>query len=93
MSEYISQSVKFEGGSLEGRMADVRFPLPFYRGMKINVSGETYVVRNGPIAEAIERRQTPIEHGMILLLAFDSMSQDEKTDRDNFVKDAAHERD
>ena len=83
----IEQTAKLEGGRYDGAMCKLLFPLPFYRGMKITVNkGDIYVVRNGPISEAIEKTQKGIEHGCILLKSWDIMDNDERAELEEFLK-------
>lgn len=80
------QCAKFEDGPLAGRMAEIEFPEPFHRGMIVDLGDARYTVRNGPIAECIERNQQPFKHGMILLQWVDRMSQSEEAARAAMVQ-------
>ena len=80
------QSVKFEGGPFCGRMADLQIVGPFHRGMVLEVDGEEYVVRDGPIAESIERQQITSPYCMILLAWRAGLSTEEEAGRLRMVE-------
>ena len=85
----IQQTVKCEGGPHDGGMATLLIPLPFFRGMKVNVNGHVYVVRNGAISEAIEKTQQPLKHGCILLRSWDVMDEEERQQLAEFLQQDA----
>ena len=85
----IKQKARCEGGPHAGGIATMRFPLPFFRGMKINVHGHVYVVRNDAISESIEKTQQPIKHGCILLRSWDVMDEEERQQLAEFLKENA----
>lgn len=69
-SAVIRQHAVFAGGTLDMRTGLVAFARPFLRGTKLAIDGEIYVVRDGPIAEAVEKSQQPMENCIIVLVPF-----------------------
>lgn len=61
------QCVTFADGPRKGHAAMLRFPGRFTVGMQVRTNVGVYVVRSGPIADAIERTQEPIDFGAVVL--------------------------
>lgn len=63
----MKQEVMFADGPHAGRLATIGIPGDFAIGMGLNIDGENYIVRDGPIARAIQKSQRPFENGAIVL--------------------------
>jgi len=61
MIGYLTQTVIFKGGHLDGRTANVSFSLPFSLDYVISFPEGNYKVRRGPMATAMARTQEPFD--------------------------------
>ena len=64
-NNYISQSVHFDKGPFDGKVATLAIPKPFRGGMVLSVDGSKYQVTNGPTAMIVERTQSSFEQGAL----------------------------
>lgn len=64
----MKQEVMFADGPHAGRLAKIAIPGDFAVGMRLTINdGDTYIVRDGPIARAIQKSQRPFENGAVIL--------------------------
>ena len=61
-----NQTVVFRGGPHDGRVATITFR-DFKVGMVVDVDGACYRVRDGAIAQTIEKTQAEMKYGAVVM--------------------------